>query len=343
MAYRFPISGSLAAIPAAGYHVVQKTWEKLFDWGIRKAQRAPIPVISIGNLVMGGSGKTPFAMFLATMLKDMGMKPAVISRGYGGTNRAPYLVVSDGVSENQAVGPERAGDEPFLMALRLGNVPVLVGRKRIFPVQAAFTLFDCNVAVLDDGFQHHELHRDLDIVLVTGREDRMFPAGHLREPISALTRADVIVAAGQDTDMPGNVAAYVRDIPVFRCRTIALSVDTGGHVPCANPPTYYAHEEVVLASGVAHPARFRATAEALGWKILDHRCFPDHHRFTDEELRGILMRFPGVPHVFTEKDWVKLPEWFKVLDCIAVLRIGVEIDDEDAFRRVVRNRLARAA
>ncbi len=124
----FAISGSLAAIPAAGYHVIQKTWEKLFDWGIRKAQQASIPVISIGNLVMGGSGKTPFAIFLATMLRNMGMKPTVISRGYRGNNRAPYLVVSDGVSEAPAVGPECAGDEPFLMAQRLEGVPGTGGK-----------------------------------------------------------------------------------------------------------------------------------------------------------------------------------------------------------------------
>ncbi len=206
------------------------------------------------------------------------------------------------------VGPDRAGDEPFLMAQRLRSVPVLVGRKRIFPVQAAFTLFGCNVAVLDDGFQHHDLKRDLDIVMLTGREDRMFPAGHLREPISALRRADVVVRTGQDADVPDAVAAYLRDIPIFRCRTIPLSVETGGDVPRTNPPTVYANEEVVLASGIANPARFRNTAQALGWKLLDHRCFPDHHRFTDDELAGNIERdFLAFPSCSPKKTGQNCP------------------------------------
>jgi tetraacyldisaccharide 4'-kinase len=335
----FPISGTPAAILAAGYHVVQKTWEMLFTWGIKTARQASIPVISIGNLIMGGSGKTPFAIFLATMLRDMGMKPAVISRGYRGHNQAAYLVVSDGISEAPLVDTDRAGDEAFLIAQRLRGVPVLVGRKRIFPVQAAFGLFGCNVAVLDDGFQHHGLKRDMDIVLLTGNEDRMFPAGQLREPISALRRADVIVRTGQHADVPKAVAAYLRDIPVFRCRTIPLSVETGGNVPRTDAPAVYTNKEVVLVSGIANPERFRKTAQALGWTILDHRCFPDHHRFTDDDLRGIMMSFPGVPLVFTEKDWAKLPCWFKAVENVAALRIRAAVEEEEEFRRVVRGRL----
>ncbi len=218
---------------------------------------------------------------------------------------------------------------------------VLVGSKRIVPVQAAFTLFGCNVAVLDDGFQHHDLKRDLDIVLLTGREDRMFPAGQLREPLSALRRADVVVLSGQDARVPEAATAYLRDIPVFRCRTIPLSVDTGGEVPRRKPPTVYENEQVVLVSGIANPARFRITAETLGWKPLDHCRFPDHHRFTDDELRGMATKFPRVPLVFTEKDWARLPDWFKVLDNTAMLRIGTAFDEEEAFRRVLQHRLPR--
>jgi tetraacyldisaccharide 4'-kinase len=333
------IPDALSVIPAAGYHVVQRAWEKLFVWGVRKARQASIPVLSVGNLVMGGSGKTPFAIFLATMLQDMGMKPALISRGYRGNNRAPYLVVSDGFSGAPLAGPDLAGDEPFLMARRLSTVPVLVGRKRIFPVQAAFTLFGCNVAVLDDGFQHHDLKRDLDIVLLTGREDRMFPAGHLREPISALKRADVVVLTGQNSKVPDAVSPYLGHIPVFPCRTIPLAVETGGEKPRTILPSAYANRDVVLVSGIADPARFFRTAQALGWNILDHRCFPDHHSFTDDELKMLLARFPGVPHVFTEKDWAKLPHWVKILDDVAVLCVGAALEHEDAFRRVVQDRL----
>ena len=330
---------ALAFMAAAGYHVVQKAWEKLFEWGIIKARQASIPVISIGNVVMGGSGKTPFAIFLATMLSDLGMKPAIISRGYRGTNREPYLVVGDGISEAPHAQADVAGDEPFLMARRLRSVPVVVGRKRIFPVEAAFTLFGCDVAVLDDGFQHHQLSRDLDIVLLTGREDRMFPAGHLREPLSALRRVDLFVFMGQDETALDALSPYVQDIPVFRCRTVPVSVETGGEVPRTNAPTVFTNKDVVLVSGIADPERFSRTVRALGWNLIDHSCFPDHHSFTDSELKALLKRFPGIPLVFTEKDRAKLPPWFTKLDNVAVLRIGVILDDEAGFRRELQERL----
>jgi len=333
------IPKALALMAAVGYHVVQKGWEKLFAWGIKKAQDAPIPVISIGNLVMGGSGKTPFAICLATMLRDLGMKPAVISRGYRGTSRAPYLVVSDGTPGGPLAGADVAGDEPFLMARCLGNVPVLIGRKRIIPVQAAFDLFGCNVAVLDDGFQHHQLKRDLDIVLLSGREDRMFPSGHLREPLSALKRAHAVIIPAEDQEPNRELLPYLRDIPVFRCRTVPLSVETCGDVMQTDAVSVFSRRDVVLVSGIANPARFRRTAEALEWNIVDHCCFPDHHWFADEELERLLATFPGIPLVFTEKDRVKLPPWFTAHESVAVLHIGVALDDEEGFRHLLRARI----
>lgn len=335
----FTIPKPLAVVAAAGYHVVQKTWEQLFERGIKQAQQASIPVISIGNLSMGGTGKTPFAIFLATMLTDLGMKPAVISRGYRGANRERYLVVADGASAAPLVGADVAGDEPFLLASRLGNVPVLVGRKRIFPVEAARSLLGCDVAILDDGFQHHQLRRDLNIVLLSGKEDRMFPVGNLREPLSALRRADLIVLTGGQRELCEALRRYAGNTPVFPSRTVPISVETGGDTTKKPAATLFGNADVVLVSGIANPERFRVTAENLGWRVRDHCCFPDHHAFSDDELKALLARYPEVPLVFTEKDRVKLPQWFVSLDRVAVLCVGLVVENESGLRQLIRDKL----
>jgi tetraacyldisaccharide 4'-kinase len=320
---------ALLSFPAAAYYAVQKTREKAYSWGMLSQETGPVPVISVGNLLLGGTGKTPFVIYLSEMLRNRGMTPAVVSRGYGGTNRAPYLVVGDGSSGEPLVGPDACGDEPYLIAERLPDVPVIVGHRRIYPVRAALEMFGCSVVVLDDGFQHLALKRDADIVLLKGSEDHMFPWGRLREPLSALKRANIVVLVAEAA-VPDAAAAYVK-APIFRCRPIAAGLARGVALQTIEPADMYSGREVILASGIANPERFRATAEKLGWTIVDHLSFPDHHRFTDKELRSILDRAAGSPIVVTEKDWVKLPSWFKEMDQVAALRIEMVLDDETAF------------
>ncbi len=287
-----PVNAVLS-FPAAGYFAVQKVREKAYGWGVLSQRKAPVPVISVGNLLLGGTGKTPFVIFLAGMLKNRGLKPAVVSRGYRGTSRAPYLVVGDGSSGEPLVGPDVCGDEPYLIAKRLPDVPVIVGRKRMYPVRAAHELFDCNVVVLDDGFQHLPLKRDADIVLLNGSEDHMFPWGRLREPLSALRRADIVMLMAGGT-IPASAVDYVRG-PVFNCHPLPSGLASGANLQSLVPSDVLSGREVILASGIANPERFRDTAEKLGWIVVDHYSFPDHHRFTDKELRSILDRAAGLP------------------------------------------------
>ncbi|MEJ2719260.1 MAG: tetraacyldisaccharide 4'-kinase [Deltaproteobacteria bacterium] len=276
-----PFVDLLLAVPATGYHAVQKTREQAYRRGLLRATASPVPVISVGNLLMGGSGKTPFVIYLATALLQRGRKPAVVSRGYRGSHRGPHLVVGDGSSARPLAQPAVAGDEPFLMARRLPRVPVVIGRRRIHPAREAVRLFHCDVIILDDGFQHLPLQRDADIVLLTGQEDRMFPRGRLREPFSALGRAHLVVLAGDSSTVPSPAVRYLPDRPVFRCSERALSLET---VDRDARPEEYADREVVLASGIANPERFRQTAQRLGWRVADHLVFPDHHRFTAPSL-----------------------------------------------------------
>jgi len=295
-----------------------------------------MPVVSVGNLVMGGSGKTPFTIYLAELLLERGFKPAVVSRGYRGTNRERFLVVGDGSSGEPLVGPSKSGDEPFLMAKRLPNVPVLIGRRRIDAIEAAKRLFACNIAVLDDGFQHLSLQRDADIALLNGTEDSMFPLGSLREPISALNRADIVVLMGSSEMTKYSALHYADTSSVFRCHLLPISLGKNIRKQAHLSPSEYAGREVVLVSGIANPGRFRATAEDLDWQVVDQLIYPDHYVFSDAELREILVQYHDIPIVVTEKDWVKLPEWFKNESQVLVLRIHVVIEDEEAFWAALR-------
>ena len=325
----FSTVNALLLFPAAGYYAVQKVRGKAYDWGLLSQSQAPVPVISVGNLLLGGTGKTPFVIRLAGMLRNRGLKPTVVSRGYRGINRAPYLVVGDGSSSEPLARADACGDEPYLIAMRLPDTPVIVGRKRICPVQAVHELFGCNVVVLDDGFQHLPLKRDADIVLLNGSEDHMFPRGRLREPLSALKRADIVMLMAGSA-VPAAAAGYVRG-PVFTCRAVASGLASGPGLQSWLPVDSLSAREVILVSGIANPERFRATAKQLGWIIVNHHSFPDHNRFTDKELRLILDQAAGLPVVVTEKDWVKLPAWFKDMDQVSALRIEIVLDNEEAF------------
>lgn len=322
-------------MPAGCYHAVQKIRAEAYRWRILHSRKAAIPVLSVGNLLMGGSGKTPFTIYLAELLVKLGFRPAIVSRGYRGSNREKFLVVGDGRSGEPLVGPSISGDEPFLIAKRLPKIPALVGRTRIHAVEAAKKLFGCNVVVLDDGFQRLQLERDLDIVLLNGTEDHMFPLGRLREPISALTRADIVVLVGS-ASMPGSAARYAHDVPIFRCGSVPLELRKGLGAGESSDPSDYAGQAVVLVCGIANPERFRQTAESLQWRVLDHLVYPDHYVFSDAELTTILRQRSGAPIVTTEKDWVKLPEWFRKSDRVMALRIGVVMEEEEAFRAVLR-------
>jgi tetraacyldisaccharide 4'-kinase len=298
-----------------------------------------MPVISVGNVLMGGSGKTPFVIFLAELMLKKGIKPAVISRGYRGRSRATVLVVGEGRSRPPRVGPEESGDEPYLIADRLPDVPVLTGTRRILPIEVSRRLFQCNLAILDDGFQHLQLRRDVDIVLLNGFEDAMFPVGSLREPPSAIRRSNTVVLTGKDSTPPASCEPFLKDKPLFRCRTVPVALFRADG---SDSPDRISGKSVVLVSGIAHPERFRRTAEEVGLNVTGHLIFPDHHHFSDKELRSALQEAGQMPLLFTEKDWVKLPLWCKQSPNAAALRIGLAMDNESEFLEHVM-RLLRGA
>ncbi|RME82924.1 MAG: tetraacyldisaccharide 4'-kinase [Zetaproteobacteria bacterium] len=254
-------------------------------WRARRAARAPLPVISVGNITAGGSGKTPFCAWLAEALAAQGEKPAILSRG---RCRHPRRVHPDD-------DPAIVGDEPLMLAMR--GLFVIAGRNRIAAAHLAARL-GATVAILDDGFQYRKLVRDLDIVLIPNAgvgNGRVLPAGPLREPLSALARADAIVRTGMgEPEAPVPLPAGK---PVFRLRW-----RVEGLVQMAGPPTPPPRRAFAVAA-IARPHRFLDALAEAGVAVGGHMFFADHHRYSRAEAQTLAQK---APVVCTEKDAAKL-------------------------------------
>jgi tetraacyldisaccharide 4'-kinase len=276
----------------------------LYRVGLLKSAHPGIPVIVVGNLTVGGSGKTPLVIWIAEFLKTKGRYPAIIARGYGGTLREPRAATL--ASEASEVG-----DEPVVLARRSG-CPVWVGPDRV-EVAAALRAQhpEVDVLVLDDGLQHYRLRRDIEIAVVDARgfgNGFMLPAGPLREPRLRLRTVDAVVAHG------ARVAGYAMKLEgdVLHRMTDARE---------RRPLKSFAGQKVHAAAGIGDPNRFFLHLGAAGLKVMPHP-FPDHHQFSAGELEFD----DGLPVILTEKDAVKLrgrprPEWW-VLPVSAKLDTG---------------------
>ncbi len=305
---------------------------RLFDLGVLKQERIGCPVVSVGNLTVGGTGKTPMVIRLAGMLKDRGLRPAVLSRGYGGKSTADVLVVSDG--RQLIAGPDEAGDEPVLIARRLREVPVLAGPKRTVTGRYARENFGVDVIVLDDGFQHRWIHRDLDIVLLDGRSPLgngcLLPRGPLREPPSSLERAGVVAFTRSEeqgaSPIDGRIAARLSGRPVLRTR-IRPTALVGADGKEISLPSL-AGKRVFAFAGIAQPDSFRVSIESLGGRVTGFIAYGDHHRYTAEDLRRISRDFAAAGAdilLTTEKDGVKIPGTEALRMQLHVLAIETEI------------------
>ena len=278
----------------------------LYDHGMLPARRLERPVVSIGNLSVGGSGKTPFVIALGELLLARGIRFDVLSRGYRRKTRGVLVVELNGSATD-------FGDEPLLIARRLG-VPVIVGESRCKAGRLAEKEFESQLHLLDDGFQHRSLARDFDIVLIAGPEfdDRLLPSGRLREPLSSLERADAIVLP---TDLAIEGAA-LRGKPVWRMkREIVLAA---------------APESPVVFCGLARPQQFFAQVRAAGISPVAEVIFRDHHaygRIDIERLLATRARFGSGGFVTTEKDAVNLGPLQMELQPIAIAALNIALDN----------------
>lgn len=301
-----------------------RTRNFLYDRGTLPARKLAAPTISVGNLSVGGSGKTPFVILLGELLKARGVRFDILSRGYGRESKGVAVVEPGG-------SPRQFGDEPLLMARRLG-VPVVVGGDRFQAGALAEGRFAAQMHILDDGFQHRALARDFDIVLVTPDDarDSLLPGGRLREPMAALQRADAIVlASGADPKL-----FPVRGKNVWRVRRGILPKD----VP----------SKPVAFCGIARPQNFFLQLRTAGIEPAAEAIFRDHHAYGERDIRDLLQlrnSSEGDGFVTTEKDAINLEGYLSALEPLAVVPVKMELMDAgsavDTMLRTIAERRKR--
>lgn len=310
--------------------------------GVLRQQAASLPVVSVGNLTVGGTGKTPLTLWLARQLAARGHRVCILSRGYRGSATAA-TVVSRGQGLEVAV--ELVGDEAAMLAKCFAG-PVVVARRRAAGVHVARAL-GCNVVVLDDGFQHRALARDFDLVIVSSRHGGMLPAGPMREPWSALRRADAVALAirGEEEEPP-RLPPAVASLPlgkfVIRFRPNALVVSSAGlweEMPIGR----ISGARVTAVSGIAEPSAFYQTLRGWGADVKEIFEFPDHHAYTSEDWQRISRHTQAVDFVVTtEKDLVKLERFPFARGKLVAVRIEPDVDRAgmliDAIERKIATR-----
>jgi tetraacyldisaccharide 4'-kinase len=279
----------------------------LYDRGVLKARRLARPVVSVGNLSVGGSGKTPFVIALGQLLKERGIAFDVLSRGYGRS-------IADTVVVDPLGPPEHFGDEPLLIARKL-QVPVVVAPDRHQAGLLAEKEFSSKLHLLDDGFQHRRLHRDFDIVLLPAADltGTLLPVGRLREPLQSLQRADAVVA--ESVEAAGGAKT------VWQARRDLLLA------PTSSPAAAFC--------GIARPAQFFAQLRSLGVRLADTASFPDHHRYTPSDIDRLLRlreSSGATEFITTEKDIINLGSLVHRLAPIQAARLQLFLDaPQEAF------------
>lgn len=314
--------------------------------GLLRIKSLPVYVVSIGNITTGGTGKTPLAAMLAEWAGRNGFRVGILSRGYKGKRTQNTLVVSDGKKALASV--DEAGDEPFLLARKLPSVPVLISKKRYRIGRLALKLFNSELLLLDDGYQHLSLNRDLNILLLDARRQfgnrSLLPLGPLREPVEQIKRADLIIITRCTDQHPGDdLVDFLRQgfpgRPIFR----------SGHFPDqvifpligkAYPPGILSGKKVVAFAGLANPDDFLEMVKDLGARVIHFEAFSDHHPFTKDEIEELASWKTRSDNDFlltTEKDWVRIDGKIGVNLDVAVLtvRIGL-LSERDAFFDIIR-------
>lgn len=301
------------------YSLAMHLRASLYRRGTLRSYRFEVPVISVGNLTLGGTGKTPMVQYLARLLQEHGFRPAIVSRGYGGTANDRVNLVSDGAT--LLLDARTAGDEPRLLAETLPGVPVLTGIVRRLPARRALEM-GANVLVLDDGFQHLQIVRDIDLVLFnTDRlagNSRVFPGGDLREPVAALRRATGFVMTGvhaANRERAERFAELLRSkfpgIPVafagLRMEGLVRLAPSGMIAPVATEPLR--QQPCFGFCGIAHPELFRQTLADHGFSLAGFLPLADHQRYNESLVSSLLaesLKAGAQWLLTTEKDLVKL-------------------------------------
>ncbi len=320
------------------YGAVVAARSALYDRGVLSVQRVSVPVVGVGNLSVGGTGKTPLVLWLVDRLRERGLRCTVVSRGYGGAGRRPVAVVPQAVrpplggergdqralridirDSGEICGPaDAASDEALLVALR-GRVPVLSAADRVVAARLAVAWFSPDVIVLDDGFQHRRLHRDLDIVLLSSDDRRaaLLPAGRLREPLSALERADVVLEAGEADDCSSACRFTKRATGLVRWPAERVPFSQG---------SVLSGRRIFAFAGIGQPASFFDALSRFSPARIQTAVFADHHRYTRRDWERIVGLAADCDWlVTTEKDLVKLAGLGRTEQRLVALRVEAQL------------------
>jgi tetraacyldisaccharide 4'-kinase len=311
--------------------------------GRGRQRRLERPVVSVGNLRVGGTGKTPTVAHLARILLEMGERPAILSRGYA-RESAPdgVVVVSDG--RRICADLDRSGDEPLMLARAVDCARVLVSRDRYLAGRLAEVHFDATVHVLDDGFQHLSLARGTDLLIVSAEDladARTLPAGRLREPLSAASAAHAVLVPSDTDEQARTVAASLGVETAFRLvrtagRPRRLDL-TGASAPAETSVP------VLAAAGIARPDRFFDELRAGGWDVKRTLSFPDHHRYSRADAAALVEAAQSAGAraiVTTEKDLVRLLPVGPMPMPVMWVPLAVQVEPASAFRTWLAGRLA---
>jgi len=305
---------AVLAAAAAGYWAGVQVRDWTFSMGLRRVRRLPCRVVCVGNLTVGGTGKTPCTIALAQWLRARGHAAGILLRGYG-RHGSGLTVVADTREDRSRW--EAVGDEAMLLARRLPDVPVMVGADRFQAGQEALRRFRLDVLLLDDGFQHRQLHRDLDLVLVDATDPvgggRLLPRGRLREPVSGLSRAQAIILSRSDqaSDLPGLRRCLEQIVPgaaqvLARHRPSRLTDLAGGEY---RSPGCLLGRRLLAVSGIANPEGFHRTLTDMGAVPAGTLAFPDHYAYGPADIarmRRAAKEARADLIITTEKDAIRL-------------------------------------
>jgi len=343
-----PVVCAAASVAARLYGLGAGWRRRLYARGLLLAKKLPAPVVSVGNLTVGGTGKTPVVACLARLFQDRGRRVAILSRGYGGHSRS-ITCISDGRQTYKK--PPEVGEEPYWLARSLPGVAVYTGPCRYAAGLAAWRELKPDLFVLDDGFQHFQLHRDLDLVLLDAAapfgNGYLLPRGPLREPLTALAAAHTLILTRFEPSRHQAQLAAIRaafpDKPVLTASILPVSATAypGGQ---AEAPAALNRRGLMAFAGLARPEVFTATLKELGIDLKGCRPFPDHHAYSPDELDRLTAaaRSLGAEGlVTTGKDWARLGERWNGELPLWVLEVEARLGDAEPVLELLERSCAR--
>ena len=311
-------------------------WRNLFyNFNFFITHKIKSKVISIGNISLGGTGKTPVVIFLALLLTKRGRKVAILSRGYGRATKGLFLVSKgDGLI---LCSWEDCGDEPYMMAQKLPNLPILVDENRHRGSLYLEKNFNPDIIIMDDGFQHRALHRNLDIVLVNGGDNindhRLLPYGILREPWDNIKRANAIMVTKKKPNPLLQRKIDETSLPIIRTRVNPV-LRYSDKKPRVNEVR---ENSVFLVSGLGNPAFFKKTVEHLGFNICGIKNFQDHYNYKENDilqLETTTKQLGGSLILTTEKDWLKIRRYNPKM-IFGIIDINIRVLNEDILLNLI--------